>query len=228
VSYEQFVDLLKDQVQIAALSFMALMYAIKIWQLMKLKPIVDRTPKRGDPNAGMRYSFALVAMPWQMNSYQKHPLKYVEFAIFHLGIAAAIFTTFLIPYVPRLVVVPVIMYPCLVLIALGFLCALSRLLRRIGSPAMRMVSSADDYFSILLLAGYLFFAFLAIPHSVASPHHWTIVVFFLLTAFFLIYVPFSKISHYILWPFNRYYVGKHFGKRGVYPKQPGTIHPAGA
>ena len=38
-----------------------------------------------------------------------------------------------------------------------------------------------------------------------------------LTAFFLFYVPFSKISHYIFYPFTRWYLGKTLGHRGVYP-----------
>ena len=46
----------------------------------------------------------------------------------------------------------------------------------------------------------------------------TLLIFYLyLTSFFLLYVPFSKISHYIYWPFIRFYIGKHFGHRGVYP-----------
>jgi hypothetical protein len=44
-----------------------------------------------------------------------------------------------------------------------------------------------------------------------------LIAFFGLTAFFLVYVPFSKISHYVYWPFIRYYVGKHLGHRGAYP-----------
>ena len=232
MSYERFVDLLKDQIQIAALTFMALMYAIKIWQLMKLKPIVDRTPKRGNPDAGMRYSFALIAMPWEMQSYRKRPIKYAEFAIFHLGIAAAITSTFIMPYFPKVMMIPVITIPCMIIVALGFLCGVSRLFRRLFSPPMRTISSVDDYFSILLLNAYLLSAFFALRAFLVIPenatYHWTVVVFFLMTTFFLIYVPFSKISHYILWPFNRYYIGKHFGKRGVYPKHRGTIHPIGA
>jgi hypothetical protein len=40
-----------------------------------------------------------------------------------------------------------------------------------------------------------------------------------LTTFFLLYVPFSKISHYLYYPFARLYFGRHFGRRGVYPKR---------
>jgi hypothetical protein len=39
----------------------------------------------------------------------------------------------------------------------------------------------------------------------------------MLTAFFLVYVPFSKISHYLYYPFTRFYFGKTMGYRGVYP-----------
>jgi len=44
-----------------------------------------------------------------------------------------------------------------------------------------------------------------------------LLAYFFLTAFFLIYVPFSKISHYIYYPFARWYLGRTLGHRGVYP-----------
>ena len=43
------------------------------------------------------------------------------------------------------------------------------------------------------------------------------MAYFIMTAFFLMYVPFSKISHYVYYPFTRYYFGKTMGYRGVYP-----------
>jgi hypothetical protein len=226
MSYEHFVELLLDKVQIAALSFMALMYAIKIRSLMKKPPIGDRTPKRGDPDAGMRYAMMTIAMPWETESYRKHPMKYVEFALFHVAVAAAITSTLIIPYT-ELMIVPTIAFLSVALIGMGLVCGVSRLLRRILSPAMRAVSSFDDYFAIILLNVYMLVACMAIPRSGNHEDAW-VVAFFALTTFFLIYVPFSKISHYVLWPFNRYYVGKHFGKRGVYPKKAHNFGPQGA
>ncbi len=223
MTYHWFVELLKDEVQLTALSFMGLMYAIKIWLLMRKNLIVDRTPNRGNPSAGMRYSLATIAMPWQMESYRKSPLRYVEFATFHIGIAIAISATFIIPYRPQVMLSPPVMIVSQVIIAFAFVAGMSRLVRRVASPAMRAISTPDDYFSIALLNIYLLSALAAIPNSAVD--HWTIVVFFGLTAFFLVYVPFSKISHYVLWPFSRYYIGKHFGKRGVYPKHPGSLKP---
>ena len=45
---------------------------------------------------------------------------------------------------------------------------------------------------------------------------------FVLTAFFLIYVPFSKISHYVYWFFARVLMGVKYGRRGVMPRTGGA------
>jgi nitrate reductase gamma subunit len=92
--------------------------------------------------------------------------------------------------------------------------------RRIGSATMRAISAPDDYFSLALLTVWLFSAVLAAPND-ATQGEWHLLAFFLLTAFFLVYVPFSKISHYLYYPFTRYYFGKSMGYRGVYPVRRG-------
>ena len=44
-----------------------------------------------------------------------------------------------------------------------------------------------------------------------------LVAYLLLTSFFLLYVPFSKISHYLYYPFTRYWLGRALGHRGSMP-----------
>ena len=90
-----------------------------------------------------------------------------------------------------------------------------------GSPYMRAISSPDDYFSLALLTVWFFFGVLAVPNDTSGGVEWHLLTFFMLTAFFLIYVPFSKISHYLYYPFTRYYLGKTMGYRGVFPIQRG-------
>ena len=94
------------------------------------------------------------------------------------------------------------------------LAALSRLWRRLARPELRLITSPDDVFSLVLLVAWLRRRHPGGARSAARP---ALVAFFGLTAFFLVYVPFSKISHYIYWPFIRYYVGRHLGHRGAYP-----------
>jgi hypothetical protein len=48
-----------------------------------------------------------------------------------------------------------------------------------------------------------------------------------MTTLFLIYVPFSKISHYLYYPFSRYFMGKTMGHRGVFPRKKGGEKPVG-
>jgi nitrate reductase gamma subunit len=103
-----------------------------------------------------------------------------------------------------------------VVIGAAFVVGLMRFVRRVGNRYMRAISSPDDYFSLTLLTAWFFFAVLAVPNEIAGGE-WHLVTYFMLTAFFLVYVPFSKISHYLYYPFTRYYLGKSLGHRGVYP-----------
>jgi nitrate reductase gamma subunit len=196
-----------------ALVFMAVVYALKIRWILKFTPGKERTPARGDHAQGIRHAYATIAMPWELPSTRKHWFRWVEFAVFHVAVAVAIAMTFVMPYLPRLMSSPGAIYALQVTFALGGLIGLSRLVRRMVRPEMRVISSPDDYFSLVMLTLWMAAAFLATPMT-SEP---AMVAFFLMTTFFLIYVPFSKISHYIYWPFIRFYIGKHFGHRGVYP-----------
>ena len=102
-----------------------------------------------------------------------------------------------------------------ILCALAVLAGLARWLRRILNPAMRTISTPDDHFSLLLLNGWYISGIFAAPMRSES----AVASFYLLAAFLHLYVPFSKIAHYIFWPFSRYYIGKHLGHRGVYPRK---------
>jgi nitrate reductase gamma subunit len=140
-----------------------------------------------------------------------------------LGVAAAILLSFVIPYFPTLLSSGAVVLAFQVVTGAACAAGVIRMARRISNPYMRAISSPDDYFSLALLTVWLFFATLAAPYGVtespdgATPGAWLRLTFFLLTAFFLIYVPFSKISHYLYYPFTRYYFGKSMGYRGVYP-----------
>ena len=103
-----------------------------------------------------------------------------------------------------------------IVIGAAFVVGVMRIIRRVSDPYMRALSSPDDYFSLVLLTVWFFFAWLAVPNQTASGE-WHLLTYFILTAFFLIYVPFSKISHYLYYPFTRYYFGKSMAHRGVYP-----------
>jgi len=209
--------------QEVALAFMALVYITRItWFLRRFKAGGERQAATGSINTskakGILYSWANVAMPWAMESTRTKPFNYAQFVIFHIGVTAAIGLSFVIPYFPGLLESQGLVIGIQVSTGWACLVGVLRMVRRISNPYMRAISSPDDYFSLTLLTVWFFFATLAAPNSTASGE-WHLLTYFILTAFFLVYVPFSKISHYLYYPFTRYYFGKSMGYRGVYPLQ---------
>lgn len=216
-----FLRIMENEVQLAALTFMGIVYLLRIRWLLRFSAPGENTPSRGNERAGIAYALVNIALPWSMESSRRHWFKYVEFVLFHVGVAVAIAVTFILPYAPSLIAAPATVTVIQVLLGLAFLAGVLRLLKRCIRPELRLISSPDDYFSLVLLNLYFVTAFFATPNQNRS----ALLAFFGLTAFFLVYVPFSKISHYLYYPFQKYYLGKHFGHRGVYPKQPGSLHP---
>jgi nitrate reductase gamma subunit len=158
-----------------------------------------------------------------MESTRTKPLLYAQFVVFHLGVTAAIGLSFVIPYAPGWLEATGVVPALQVVIGAAFLVGVFRIVRRFRDPYIRAISSPDDHFSLWLLTVWFFFAFLAVPNSTAMGE-WHLLTYFVLTAFFLIYVPFSKISHYLYYPFTRYYLGKTLGYRGVFPLVRGKAH----
>ncbi len=228
----EFLHFSEHTLQEVALVFMALVYSVRIYWFLRFKAGRERQGPTGTgsvkPTKGIVYSWANIAMPWAMESTRTKFFLYLQFVIFHLGVAAAILLSFIIPYVPSLLEHQIVVLAFQAITGAACAVGLIRMVRRIGSKYMRAISSPDDYFSLVLLTVWLLSAVLAAPYgaleveNLASSGMGLRLTFFLLTAFFLIYVPFSKISHYLYYPFTRYYFGKTMGYRGVYPGRPGA------
>ena len=207
--------------QEAALVIMAIVYTLRIRWLFSFKGGRERQAPTGAPDTSRRkgiiYSWATVAMPWSMESTRTKQFFYVQFIIFHIGVTLAILLSFIIPYAPSLLADNTIVITILqIFIGAAFVVGCYRLIRRITNIYVRAISSPDDYFSVILLTVWFAFAFFAVPNQYQQGEG-VLITYFILTAFFLIYVPFSKISHYLYYPFARYWFGKSMGHRGVYP-----------
>ncbi|MEW6442617.1 MAG: hypothetical protein AB1640_16900 [bacterium] len=210
------------RLQELSLAFMAIVYSLRLYWLFRFKAGRDRQPQTGrlstDPMKGAAYSLANIAMPWAMESTRMNPLYWAQFVLFHLGVTAAITLSFIIPYAPSVLESEAAVRLFQIFTGAAFFVGCYRFVRRIVNPYMRAISTPDDYFSLALLTVWFFFATLAAPNDVLGGEGH-LLAFFFLTAFFLIYVPFSKISHYLYYPFMRFYIGRSLGHRGVYPIQ---------
>lgn len=210
----------EHRVQELALLVMALVYAIRVVWLFRWRAARDRQPPnpRGRTSAsrGTLYSLGVVAMPCAMESTRRDYLFWAMFATFHLGVAANIALSFIIPYAPGWLESSVLVRALQAVIGAAFLVGCVRIVRRVTRPVMRLISTPDDHFSLALLTVWFLLGVIAAPND-ATRGEWHLVAYFLVTAFFLVYVPFSKISHYLYYPFSRFYLGRTLGYRGVFP-----------
>ncbi len=207
---DEFVKVLENEVQIAALSAFALMYALRIRRLMSLRQPMEKMAPKGSARRGIMLSFGSVFMPWTMESTRKNISVYAEFALFHIAVAVAIGATFIHPYAAHVLTDPVV-YAFTGVLALGTVVGLLRVVRRVSRPEMRALNTPDDYFSIGIITIYFPVAIWAL----VTDGNWALTAYFGLTTFLLLYLPWSKISHYLYMPFTRFYHGFLFGRRGV-------------
>jgi hypothetical protein len=217
----------EHRLQEAALIFMALVYTKRVLWLLKFPAGKERQAPTGPPDTtkwkGIFYSWAIIGMPWVMESSRTNPLLYAQFVIFHIGVTLAIALSFVIPYAPGVLENGTVVF--VFQAAIWAACAVGciRIIRRMVSPYMRAISTPDDYFSLILLTVWFAFAGLSAPNRPVQGEG-PLLAYFFLTAFFLMYVPFSKISHYLYYPFTRFYFGRSMGHRGVFPI-PASVKP---
>jgi nitrate reductase gamma subunit len=209
-----------------ALVVMVIVYTMRIRWLLAFNLGKDKSapgnPGQSNKQRGARYSLWNVAMPWSMESTRtpKGFIFYMSFVIFHLGVVAGIAVAFVSTIAPDFLRTPVVGYTTLVFLVAAFLVSVHRVFRRALRPLMRLISTPDDYFSLLMLTvwfglGACTQAYLMGIWGMTS--ETLLVAYLYQTSFFLLYVPFSKISHYLYYPFTRTYIGRALGHRGSYP-----------
>ncbi len=214
----------EHRLQEVTLGIMAVVYTLRVLWLLHFKAGRERQAptarSEGATKRGILYSWAIISLPWAMESSRTRPWIYAQFVLFHLGVTAGIVLSFLIPYAPGALTVPGAVP--LVQVLTGLACAVGcyRFYRRAADKTMRAISSPDDYFSLAVLIVWFLLATLAAPNH-PSQGEGVLLAYFWMTAFFLLYVPFSKISHYLYYPFTRFYFGRTMGYRGVFPVERG-------
>jgi hypothetical protein len=198
---------LTHQIGTAVLMFL---YALRLLTLLLRRPAVDLASNPpGEVWRGVVDAFVTIVAPWRMESSRKHWTHYAEFVVFHLGVFACIALSFAFTYFAELLTVPVRAVVLALMVASGIAGGL-RLVRRVRQPEMRIISSPDDYLAMGMVLGFLGTGILGLLGWEAA-----IIAYFVVSALFLVYEPFSKIRHYIYYPFARYYYGASFGRRGV-------------
>lgn len=209
-----------------ALAVMAVVYTLRIRWLLSFNLGKDKSapgnPGQSTKEKGALYSLFNVAMPWSMESTRstKGFAFYLSFVIFHLGVVAGIALAFISTIAPDFLRIPAVAWTTVALLIGALLVSVYRIGRRTLRPLMRLISTPDDYFSLVMLTSWFALGACTQAYLVGMwgmTSETILIAYLYLTSFFLLYVPFSKISHYLYYPFTRTYIGRALGQRGSYP-----------
>ena len=144
---------------------------------------------------------------------------YANFVWFHVGAVTGISFAILSSLVPSLFQVPAVAAAFLFIIFTTFFVAAYRVYRRFTDPVLKLISTPPTTTSrSWTLTVWLGLGSPAVAYAAGwvKNENW-MVAFLIATSFFLIYVPFSKISHYLYYPFTRIWIGRTLGHRGSMP-----------
>ena len=165
--------------------------------------------QRGSSFRGIVYAFGLGMLPWEKESAAKHIWTYVGGILYHVGIMMAML--FLTTVLLGISFPQTLLQPVRILLAIGVVCGLALLIKRILKPHMRSLSSGDDYL-VNSLVDLLLLSALA-----ATFAETMLIPFFAVTIITFIYIPFGKLRHCVYFFYSRVLFGTFFGKRGVVP-----------
>ena len=168
----------------------------------------DPSVPAGSAAAGVLYAFGPGMAPWAKESARAHLPTWTAGVLYHLGAFAAfvllaVLTAGLYPN-ERIILI------WRIVLALGLAAGLGLFAKRLVSPTLVPISCPDDFFSNLMVDGFLALA-LAATWDAAVP------AFLIWSAVLLLYIPVGKIRHCLFFFYTRLLFGRFFGRRGVLP-----------
>ena len=185
----------------------------------------DRVPNRGRKAVGVVKSYlkgllVLPFIPWVKQTFTPNALTYVAGGLFHLSLlAVVVFGT------PHMLVWksllgfgwPTLPFPLTdELAAVGIVALIVLMINRLTHPVLRLLTKGPLWlnwvFTFLpFVTGYMMTNHLVFRYEAAYSLHMITV------DFLLIWIPFSRISHFLFYFFSRTFHGAQAGKRAVNP-----------
>jgi hypothetical protein len=165
----------------------------------------ELAPPKFNPLSGILYSFTLGMAPWAKESTRRHWILYVRGIFFHVGIFASFFVLAISPWISLL---GDWRYLLSFAIGIGFAGGVAGFFIRMSGKE-KALSTPDDYASLALIT---LFQLSALAFS--SIDAWS-NAFYIITIIMFVYIPFSKICHFLYFFFSRFFFGVKYGMRGV-------------
>ncbi|MEJ5338145.1 MAG: hypothetical protein ACK42C_03425 [Aquificaceae bacterium] len=159
-------------------------------------------------------------MGWTFNEiFSRRAINFIGGFLFHLGFIGL---TFFVPAHALLwkeitgipfPVLPNIVSDILAYAALGSLIALT--MHRALNPVLKLLTGKDEYFANFLIAMILFTGLLATRWAGGGSYIWLLSLHMFLADLLILYIPFSRLSHFVYYFLSVGFMGWNAGKRGV-------------
>jgi hypothetical protein len=186
-----------------------------IFQLLSATRSKPLSAPKGKPTVAVFYSLTGAMLPWKKESAYHHWSVYTLGVAYHIGVFLGF--AWLIVLVADFRLPPVMMSASGVLLALASVCGFALLIRRIASPKLRYFSSADDYFSNILVTGFQALTAVSLISGGVMPG---LLVY---AGMLLLYIPLGKLRHALYFVSARVYLGRFYGWRGVWPARNDSV-----
>lgn len=164
---------------------------------------------RGSVREGMIYSLTGAMAPWKKETAFLHLPTYGAGIVYHIGSFVAFgwlaIHCFGIGIPAWIRIISIAVFLASVVSGAGIL------LKRFINPRLQKLSVPDDYFSNGLVTGFQIVSLLVLLRKVETQ-----VLFFYAGLLFL-YIPVGKLRHVIFFFIARLYLGRYYGKRGIWP-----------
>jgi nitrate reductase gamma subunit len=191
--------------------------------LMGWKP--DRVPAKGSKFGGVVVSFLKGILiwpfiPWVKNTFTRNPLIYLAGGLFHLGLFIVLIlgTAHMLVWKSLLGFGwPTLPLPIVDWFAASAITAMIALfINRLLNPVLKLISGPAEWLNLIfvflpMVTGYMMTHHLWFQYEVLYSLHMLAV------DVLLIWIPLSRISHFMFYFFSRSIHGADFGKRAVTP-----------
>lgn len=185
----------------------------------------DRIPARGSKAGGVAKTYLKAILvwpfiPWVRRTFNRNPVVYLAGGLFHLALFVVIFlgTAHMLVWKSLLgfgwptLPLPIVDW----FAAAGIAAMIALLINRLVHPVLRLISGPAEWLSwafvfLPMVTGY------SLTHHLWFPYDVLFSLHMLAVDVLLIWIPLSRISHFIFYFFARTIHGQEFGKRAVNP-----------
>jgi nitrate reductase gamma subunit len=185
----------------------------------------DRVPDKGSKATGVvkTYLKSVVIwpfIPWVKRTFSKSPVMYLAGGLFHLslfvviilGAAHMLVWKSLLGFGWPTLPLPIVDW----MAAAGIAAMIALLIHRLVNPVLKLISGPAEYLNwalvfIPMVTGYM------LTHHLGPRYEVMFSIHMLSIDVLLIWIPLSRISHFIFYFFSRTIHGQEFGKRAVNP-----------